>query len=157
MGRPEARSAQISRPDGVARSFQVSRYKVEPTEAVLARNLLSKDDWRAALLDEIIERGPEVPLVISPASLACRAERLARARAGPDRPVVGPSRSAEGKAPASDTGEEVALSVAPEFIRSDVTDVPFVHVSGRDMPASDQFPQPSRGFGVELVVVGRHQ
>jgi hypothetical protein len=45
--RPDARSAQISRPDGVARCFQVSLYKVEPIEAVLARNLLSKDDWRA--------------------------------------------------------------------------------------------------------------
>jgi hypothetical protein len=33
--RADARSAQISRPAGVARSFQVSLYKVEPTEAVL--------------------------------------------------------------------------------------------------------------------------
>ncbi len=53
VGRPDARSAQISRPDGVARSFQVSRYKVEPAEAVLARNLLAKDDWRVALVDEM--------------------------------------------------------------------------------------------------------
>jgi len=35
MRRAEARSAGIDRPDGVARSFQVSVYKVEPTEAVL--------------------------------------------------------------------------------------------------------------------------
>jgi hypothetical protein len=44
MRRADARSAQISRPDGVARSFQVSAYKVEPPEAVLARNLFAKDD-----------------------------------------------------------------------------------------------------------------
>jgi hypothetical protein len=35
MRRADARSAQISRPDGVARSFHVSAYKVEPPEAVL--------------------------------------------------------------------------------------------------------------------------
>jgi hypothetical protein len=40
----DARSAQISRPDGVARCFHVRLYSVEPAEAVLARNLLSKDN-----------------------------------------------------------------------------------------------------------------
>lgn len=54
----DARSAQISRPDGVALSFQVSLNKVEPSEAVLARNLLAKDLCRAALSDEMEERGP---------------------------------------------------------------------------------------------------
>jgi hypothetical protein len=33
--RADARSAHICRPEGVARSFHVSAYKVEPTEAVL--------------------------------------------------------------------------------------------------------------------------
>jgi hypothetical protein len=42
--RADARSAQICRPEGVARCFHVSVYKVEPTEAVLACNLLAKDD-----------------------------------------------------------------------------------------------------------------
>ena len=54
----DARSADICRSCGVSRSFQVSLYKVEPTEAVLTRNLLSKDDWRAALADEVVKRGP---------------------------------------------------------------------------------------------------
>jgi hypothetical protein len=53
MRRTDARSAQICRPDGVALAFQVSVNKVEPSEAVLARNLLSKDDERLALLDEM--------------------------------------------------------------------------------------------------------
>jgi hypothetical protein len=54
----EARSAQIERPEGVARSFQVSRYMVEPSEGVLARNLLSKDLVRASDVDEMEEGWP---------------------------------------------------------------------------------------------------
>jgi hypothetical protein len=50
--RPDARSAQIRSPDGVALSFQVSANSVEPREAVRARNLLPKDDDRRALADE---------------------------------------------------------------------------------------------------------
>lgn len=56
--RPEARSAQIERPEGVARAFHVSRYMVEPSERVLARNLLSKERVRAADVDEMEEGGP---------------------------------------------------------------------------------------------------
>ena len=59
----DPRSAGICRPDGVARSFQVRANKVEPPETVRTRNLLSKDDWRAALLDEREPGGPEVPIV----------------------------------------------------------------------------------------------
>jgi len=54
----DARSAGIKRPDGVARYFQVNRYKVEPSESVFRRNLLAKDRDRTALFDEIEERGP---------------------------------------------------------------------------------------------------
>lgn len=53
-----ARRAGINRPDGVARRFQVSLYKVEPTEAVRACNLLSKKDVRAALSEEMEDRRP---------------------------------------------------------------------------------------------------
>lgn len=56
--RTEARSAGIERPDGVPRSFQVSLYKVEPSEAVIARNLLAVEALRLALIDEVEERGP---------------------------------------------------------------------------------------------------
>lgn len=48
----DARSAEIVSFPGVARSFQVSLYKVEPSESVLARNLLAVDLDRAAMLDE---------------------------------------------------------------------------------------------------------
>jgi len=116
----DARSAQISRPDGVARCFQVSVYSVEPSEPVLARNLLSKDDWRAALIDEHVEGGPEVPLVIKPALFSGGAEGLAGARACPDGPVVGPSGETEGVGPDADAGEEVALGVTLEVRSSHV-------------------------------------
>jgi len=56
--RADARSAGIGRPDGVARCFQVSVYKVEPSEAVLARNLLSNNDVRTVLSNEMVESRP---------------------------------------------------------------------------------------------------
>jgi hypothetical protein len=56
--RTEARSAGIDRPAGVARSFQVSLYKVEPAKSVLARNLLAKDDCRSAVLNKPVEVRP---------------------------------------------------------------------------------------------------
>jgi len=49
----DARRRKRDRPDGVIQGFQVSLYKVEPRICVLARNLLSKDDCRAALRDEM--------------------------------------------------------------------------------------------------------
>jgi hypothetical protein len=58
VGRAEARSAGINRPEGVVRTFHVSLYKVEPSKAVFACNLLTKADCRAALADEMVERGP---------------------------------------------------------------------------------------------------
>ena len=73
----EARSAGIERPDGVVRTFHVSRYKVEPSEAVLACNLFAKNDVRAALRNEAEEVGPEVPLVFGAATLSGDAEWLA--------------------------------------------------------------------------------
>jgi len=116
----DARSAQICRPNGVARCFQVSVYSVEPAEAVLACNLLSKDNWRAALVDEHVEGGPEVAFVVKAFALSGGAERLAGAASGPDGPVVGPSGETEGVAPDADAGEEVALGVAAQVCRSHV-------------------------------------
>jgi len=94
--RTDARSAEIERPAGVARAFQVSLYKVEPTEAVFACNLLAKDwdRFRFSVLDEVEPVWPEVPLVSKPASFACRAERLARTASRPYRPIIRPTCSA---------------------------------------------------------------
>jgi len=94
--RADARSADICRCAGVARSFQVSLYSVEPLQAVLACNLLTKNDCRAALADETEELGPEVALVVEAASLTCGAEGLAWAASGPHGPVVRPACEAQG-------------------------------------------------------------
>jgi hypothetical protein len=74
--RPEARSAQISRPDGVARSFHVSAYSIEPLQSRLARNLLAKHDWRLFVADEVSEIRPQVSFVRFSHSFASTAKRL---------------------------------------------------------------------------------
>jgi hypothetical protein len=106
----DARSAQISRPDGVARSFQVSENSVEPPKPVRARNLFAKDDWRPALVNELEPGGPEVALVVEPSSPTGCAERLAGAAPGPHVGVVGDASEAQGVAPSGDPGEEMPLS-----------------------------------------------
>jgi hypothetical protein len=79
----DARRAQIGGPDRISQCFQVSTYSGEPFTSKAARNLLSKDDWRAAVLEEPAHVGPEVALVGLAAAAAGVAERLARAGAGP--------------------------------------------------------------------------
>lgn len=54
--RADARSAEINRRAGVARTFQVSEYKVEPPES--GCNLFAKDHARPALRDEPVPGGP---------------------------------------------------------------------------------------------------
>jgi hypothetical protein len=120
MRRAEARSAEIDRPEGVTRTFHVSVYKVEPTEAVLARNLFAKDDWRAALANEAEEIGPEVAGVIDAAALSGCAERLTGTGAGPDGPVVGPPGKTQSMAPDADAGEEVALAETFKVVRLNI-------------------------------------
>lgn len=156
MRSAEARSAGICRPEGVARRFHVSRYKVEPSKAVFRCNLLAKDELRTALTDKPVEGGPQVPLVIKPAAFACRAERLAGAGAGPDGLVVGPSGFTQGKAPDSNAGEEMALNKSGKFGRVDIFNAPFVDFARSDQPVSDEFAQPCRGEWVVFVVVGAH-
>ena len=75
--RADARSRQIGGPDGIACRFQVSANSGEPRPASLARNLLSKRDWRSALADEAVPLGPEMPSVICAPSQSGNAERLA--------------------------------------------------------------------------------
>src|SRR5690606_39676632 len=60
--------------------------------------------------------------------LACRGERLARAASGPDWPIVAPPCQAESMRPDSDTGEEVALSIASQVIWPDILYAPFINV-----------------------------
>jgi hypothetical protein len=55
---PDARSRDTDRPEGVAFSFQVRLNKVEPAVVNRRFNLLTKDDARLALLDEVEPCGP---------------------------------------------------------------------------------------------------
>jgi len=153
----DARSAEIDRPDGVARTFQVSVYSVEPSEAVARRNLLSKDDWRAALADETEPGRPEVALVSEPCTLARAAERLAGAASGPDGPVVGPASEAEGVAPHSDAGESMELRCGGNIHGIEFSHAMLIHHPFGDMSSVDQLAKPRCGEGVDLVVDRAHR
>jgi hypothetical protein len=136
--RPDARSAQICRPDGVARFLQVSAYSVEPPEGIAARNLLSSDRCRSALADEPKPLGPKVPLVGESGSSSGDAEGLAGATPGPNRSSCRPSGEAQGMIPSSDPGEEMRARHARQVARSDLADVALVDTAGRDEPGRDE-------------------
>ena len=102
--------------------LKVIGHPVKPTGPNSARNLVSKDDWRAALADETGELGPQVALVVGPLPLPRRRERLAGAAPGPDGLVVGPPCEAEGEAPAANAGEEMGLCVSSQISRSNIDD-----------------------------------
>lgn len=95
-------------------------------------------------------------LVFESFALPRRAERLAGAGAGPDGPIVGPPGESECVAPAANSGEEVALRVSAQVVRSDIGNAPFVNVAGRDVAGSNQVPQPLRRVGINFVVIGAH-
>jgi hypothetical protein len=135
---PDASSAQIGRPDGVACGFQVSRYSVEPRPAVAARNLLSKEDCRAALADELGDDGPEVAVVVNAATLAGRRERLAGTACGPDGAIVGPAGEAQSVGPSADAGEEVDLRQSSKVSCSNVADRSLIDGPIGDVTRRDQ-------------------
>jgi hypothetical protein len=60
----DAVCAQYDRPAGVAFSFQIREYSVEPTVANRTFNLFAKDNPRMALADEPEHFRPEMPLVV---------------------------------------------------------------------------------------------
>jgi hypothetical protein len=151
----DASSAQIGRPDGVACTFQVSRYKVEPRPAVRARNLLSKDDCRAALADEPKPLGPKVPLVIEAAFPACSAERLAWTRACPYRKIVGPTCKPKRVRPAADAGGEVRLH-RYDVVRTDFSNRSPIDNTRSNVTARDKLLEPRRRELRVLVVVHAH-
>jgi hypothetical protein len=70
---------------------------------------------------------PQVPLVSKPSAFACRAERLAWARAGPNRSVIWPSGLSQGIGPDANSGEKVALSKSIKLVWRHIADVPFIN------------------------------
>jgi len=156
VGRTDTTSWENRKPCGVTRSFQVKAYNVEPSLTRLSCNLLPKDAVRATLAEEPVEGGPQVPLVSKPFSFACRAERLAGARAGPHGTVVGPACLAQGVGPDADSGEEMALGISRKFVWSYIFNTPFIHDAVGNVALFDEFAQPLGGERVNLVVVGDH-
>jgi len=67
-----------------------------------------------------MEVGPQMPCIIDTGSFAGDRERLTRAGAGPDRPVVGPSGEAQGCTPSAKSGEEMGLREADKVGRSKI-------------------------------------
>ena len=153
MRRTDARRRKRDRPEAVTHGFHVSAYKVDPRVSVFACNLLSKNFCRASLSDEVVEGGPEVPLVIKPSAFACRAERLARTGTCPNRSIIWPACEPKGVGPDSNTCKEMALCVSVKVARSNIFNTPVVNIARRDVACGDQVAQPLGCIFVEFVVV----
>jgi hypothetical protein len=154
MRRSDARSAQIGSPAGISQVFQVKANSCEPLAPIRARNLLSKNDWRSALGDEVVKSGPKMSFVGVALALSRARKRLTRAGAGPDGAFVGPACPPKSKRPTADAGEEVDLGEVLEFLGADVGDGSVVHDSRRNVSPGDEFSEPRAGFWVDVVVVG---
>ena len=139
-------------PHGVIQRLQITVDKGDPLSRV--RNLLSKDCWRIPLGDESTPNGPEVARIFKAFLATGDGEWLAGARACPNRSVIGPAGEAEGKAPASEAGEEMALRIAPEVIGADISDASLVNVAGSDDAGRDEIAEPGDCIRFDLVVVG---
>jgi hypothetical protein len=137
MRRADARSRYTCRPAGVAFTFQIRLNKIEPSVVNRCFNLLTKDDSRAALADEIEPDRPEVSIISGAFLGACCAEWLAWATACPNRSVVGPSGKAQGVAPTAKTGKEMALHVSDKLTCVNILDAPCVYIALGDMPRVD--------------------
>jgi hypothetical protein len=132
-----ARTAQIGACCAIGQCFKVSANTREPCPSSLARNLLSKDNWRAALANEAAELRPKVTRVLRPSALACAAEWLARAGAGPRHASVRPAGKAQRNTPAADTGEEVALDEPSQVVWSHIDNWPGIDFAISYQPCLD--------------------
>ena len=155
--RTDPRSAEIKRPDGVARSFQVSVNKVEPREAKFRTNLLPQDDWRPDCSNELEPDGPEVPLVSEASLGAGIGQGLTRTRACPDGTIGRPSCEIEGEVPSSDPSEEVRSSNSSNVVWCDFRDRSVIHASFGDPSSVHEVAKPLCGERFVLVVVGGHR
>src|SRR5690606_9911466 len=76
-----------------------------------------------------------------------------RAGSGPHGPLIRPSCETQGIRPTADPCEEVSVSVSHKLVWTYILDAPFIDYASGNVAFSPEFPQPSRSFGVELVVV----
>jgi hypothetical protein len=145
-------SWDIEYPEGVVRSFQVNSNSVEPSKAVLARNLLSKDESRSTGGDEAVPLGPKVLLVGEAALTTRRRERGAWAASAPHVSIVGPSGVSEGSAPDTDATEEVTLSVAGDVCGLEISDRSLIDDSCRDLSRGDKVARPLGRIRIVIIV-----
>lgn len=110
----------------------------EPREAVGARNLLSKQDWRAALRCEAEHLGPEVSVILGSLAPSGAAERLARAAPRPDLNVVGPPGACQRRVPDAYAREKVNPLEAVQVPWRHVVDRALIHEPICDVPRRDQ-------------------
>ena len=118
-----------------------------------AGDLLTEHDGRAALADEIEEHGPKVALVFLGESFPGAAEGLARARTCPDWFIFWPPCELQGERPSANPGEEVALCKLSQIVGANVNNTSFVHSSGWNKTALDEFAQPRGCFWIVLIVI----
>jgi len=136
--RADARSRKITRPEGIAKFFQVKRYSIEPFRSITARSLLSIDRVRTALRNEAVPDRPEVPFVHRALSFAGARKGLTWTASGPKRDVWTDASDSQGERPSSNPGEEMALSVSGEVRAPDIRYAPFVHVAIGDDASLDE-------------------
>jgi hypothetical protein len=151
MRRADARGFDRHCPHGVAQGFQVTTHSCEPFSR--DRNLLSKNNCRAALGDEASKLGPEMAGIGFAAALAGLGEGLAGAGAGPYRTICRPTSEPESLRPTSDAREKMRLGVSRHITGLDFPDVPLIDVPLWNQFLLDQLPQPCRRKGVNLVVI----
>jgi hypothetical protein len=89
-------------------------------------------------------------------TFAGNAERLARARSCPQRPIVRPSRETRSERPPADASEEMDLSKSDQVGGGDISDAATVDNSRRDVPRSDKVFEPIRSVIVNLIVKCHH-
>ena len=147
-----ARRCKIGGPDDIAFSCQVSTNSGEPVSASASRNLLAKQDWRAAVSDSIEPGGPEVALVGGASSLPGAAERLAGAGSGPHVGVVGDTGESEGEGPATEAGEEVAGAGSHKVGCCHVEDAALVDDAVGDLAGGGEVAEPLDRERLDLVV-----
>jgi hypothetical protein len=112
--------------------------KIEPSVVNRCFNLLTKDNARAALADEIEPDRPEVS-IISGAFLGTGCTKgLTRATACPNRSVLGPSGEAQGVTPAAKSGEEMALNKSGKVTGANILDAPCIYFTLGNMPRFNQ-------------------
>lgn len=149
-----ASSWGICRRAGVTCVFQVIEYSVEPREAVTARNLFSKDDLRFSELNEAVEDGPKVSIVVESGTLPGLREGLAWQAGGPGGEAGSwPARLLESVGPDTCAGEKVANVAANDVLRLDLLDRPSVNFSVRNSSSCAELAQELCREFCEFIVV----